>query len=233
MRRKELATALGISVVLTLSGCGKDTATQIQDNEVKAETEAAEPTAIPTEAPAKVQAQTPTKAPTAEPTPTPAEAQEEEIEFIIEPIEPEQVMYATQNCNVRSGPSTEYEIVSALITNQEVTVNGKVTADNGKIWYVIKTEDNSIQMVSGSLLSATKVTAQSKQSDNSGNSGSTNNGSTGGGTATITSDCAVSDCSVSDCEGDCSVNFDNMDGFTFYSDCSSPECPDAGGIVAY
>ena len=223
MRRKELATALGISVALTLSGCGKD-AVQIQDNEVKTETEAAELTATPTEAPAKVQAQTPTKAPTAEPTPTPAEAQEEEIEFIIEPIEPEQVMYATQNCNVRSGPSTEYEIVSALTTNQEVTVNGKVTADNGKVWYVIKTEDNSTQMVSGSLLSATKVSTGT--ANNNGSSGSTNNGSSSNGAATT-----PSYCQAGDCEGDCS--FDNWTP----ADCNycghTYECIDAGGIVAY
>ncbi len=127
-------------------------------------------------------------------------------EFDIESI-PEKTMYATQTCNVRSGPSTDYDKVAQLTTNQEVTVNGKVTADNGKFWYVIKTDDNSTQMVSGSLLSDSKVSASSNKGTSTGSqSGST---ATGGSTTQAPSDCAESDCSIydynfcdfSDCEG--------------------------------
>ena len=114
-------------------------------------------------------------------------AAESEPEFEIEPMD-ETTMYATQTCNVRSGPSTDYDAVAQLTTNQEVTVNGKVTADNGKLWYVIKTDDNSTQMVSGSLLSDSKVsTSSNKDTSTSSQSGST---ATGGSTTQAPSDCA-------------------------------------------
>ena len=66
----------------------------------------------------------------------------------------EVTMYATTNANLRSGPDTTYDIVGSLSYAQEITVNGKVESD-GKVWYVLKNEDKT-EMVSGSLLSATK-----------------------------------------------------------------------------
>ena len=82
--------------------------------------------------------------------------------------------YATQNCNVRSGPSTDYDVVAKLKTNQQVTVIGKVKADNGKSWCVIKTNDkkNPIQMVSGSLLSTKKIEIPKKPSKKSASASS-------------------------------------------------------------
>ena len=82
--------------------------------------------------------------------------------------------YATQNCNVRSGPSTNYDVVAKLKTNQQVTVIGKVKADNGKSWCVIKTNDkkNPIQMVSGSLLSTKKIEIPKEQSKKSASTSS-------------------------------------------------------------
>lgn len=82
--------------------------------------------------------------------------------------------YATQNCNVRSGPSTNYDVVAKLKTNQQVTVIGKVKADNGKSWCVIKTNDkkNPIQMVSGSLLSTKKIEIPKKPSKKSASASS-------------------------------------------------------------
>ena len=104
--------------------------------------------------------------------------EEQEIEvkapdYKIEDVKPT-TYYATQNCNVRSGPSTNYDVVAKLKTNQQVTVIGKVKADNGKSWCVIKTNDkkNPIQMVSGSLLSTKKIEIPKKQSNKSASASS-------------------------------------------------------------
>ena len=125
------------------------------------------------------------------------------LDYTIEPIE-ETKYYAIQTCNVRSGPSTDYDTVRQLAPNEEIIVNGRVKAANGKNWCVIKTEDGSVQMVSGSLISTEKI-AQSKS--NSSNSGSTK--PSGGNTGAVTqapSDCSVSDCDWGDCEGYCSAD---------------------------
>ena len=58
-------------------------------------------------------------------------------------------MYTTTNANLRSSPDTTYDIVKNLSYAQEITVNGKVC-------YVLKNEDKT-EMVSGSLLSTTKL----------------------------------------------------------------------------
>ena len=145
-------------------------------------------------------------------------AEKVKSEFDIEQI-PETTYYATQTCNVRSGPSTTYDIVRQLQPNEEIIVNGKVKAPNGKNWCVIKTDDGSIQMVSGSLINTEKI-AQSKPSEKNnksdstkGTTGSTSNSdskskpsstSKSGSTANITpSDCDYSDCDYGDCDGDC------------------------------
>ena len=73
------------------------------------------------------------------------------LDYEIEKID-DTIMYAKQDCNVRKGPSTDYDKVGSLSLNEEVTVNGKVTADNGKVWYVLKSEDEGHKMVAGSLL---------------------------------------------------------------------------------
>lgn len=85
------------------------------------------------------------------------------------------VMYATTNCNLRSGPSTDYDKVGGLSYAQEVTVNGKVETEDGKLWWVLKSDTEEKQMVSGGLVSTTKPVQQSS----SGNGSSTG---TGGGT---------------------------------------------------
>lgn len=88
------------------------------------------------------------------------------------------VMYATANCNIRSGAGTQYDKVGSLSYAQEVTVNGKVEAGEDKLWYIIKTEDGSAQMVSASMLSETKPVAQTSSINGSGSSGNSG-GSTG------------------------------------------------------
>ncbi len=149
-------------------------------------------------------------------------------EFDIEPI-PETTYYAIQTCNVRSGPATTYDVVRQLKQNEEIIINGRVKAPNGKNWCVIKTTDGSTQMVSGSLISTEKV-AQSKSSNGRGNNSSGNTettkpGSSSTGTVkpTVPSDCAVSDCS-GDCAGYCDADCVSGIGDCFGGDIGCDEC---------
>lgn len=66
--------------------------------------------------------------------------------------EMDKTMYAKQSVNLRSGPSTDYEKVGSLNTNDEVTVTGQ--ADNG--WYRIE-YSCGVAFVSNNYLSDTKV----------------------------------------------------------------------------
>ena len=66
-----------------------------------------------------------------------------------------EVRYAKQPVNIRTGPSTDYEIVGQLETDQEVEVIAYV-CDNEEpmvaYWYVLKTDDGSRQMVNSLLM---------------------------------------------------------------------------------
>lgn len=134
-------------------------------------------------------------------------------DYVIEHIDPT-TMYATQACNVRSGPNTTYDVVNNLVKNQEVTVIGTVSADNGKKWYVLKTNDESIEMVSGSLLSKTKL-PEGSSNNNTGNTGNT------GITQQPTKP-------SNDCYSDCSSDCGDCDCLTGGSDCSIEWCNDMG-----
>lgn len=70
-------------------------------------------------------------------------------------------MYAQRSVNLRQGPSTSYDKVGSLSTNQKVTVTGKVTMDNGT-WYQLSTGE----FVSSKYLKDSKV----KVDDNTSNS---------------------------------------------------------------
>lgn len=95
-----------------------------------------------------------------------AEAKEAEIVEEVEQPEfqvlllDETVKYAKQNVNVRKGPSTTYDKIGSLTTNQEVTVIGLVP-DSGSGWYqLIDENDEVIGYVSASYLVDEKVTVQ-------------------------------------------------------------------------
>ena len=66
--------------------------------------------------------------------------------------EMDKTMYVKQAVNLRSGPSTDYEKIGSLTTNQEVTVTGQ--ANNG--WYRID-YNGGVAFVSNNYLSDTKV----------------------------------------------------------------------------
>ena len=63
------------------------------------------------------------------------------------------VMYAQVSSNVRSGPSTDYEVIGGLKVNQAVNVIGR--ADTG--WYKIEYGNKENAFVSGKLLAETMV----------------------------------------------------------------------------
>ena len=75
--------------------------------------------------------------------------------------EMDKTMYAKQSVNLRSGPSTDYDKVGSLRTNEEVIITGK--ADTG--WYRI-TYNGGVAYVSNSYLSDTKVEVNNTSSDN-------------------------------------------------------------------
>ena len=213
MKNKEIITALGVSVALSMTACGAEVQQPAPVEEV---TEVAEeeptPTPSPTPAVEEKEAEEETEVSENE---AKAEVKEEEKtepevepEFNIEDIDPV-VMYGTQTANVRRGPSTDYDIVRQIQQNEEVTVIGKVTADNGKVWSVLKTDDDSIEMISSSLLSSKKISA-AKPSNNAENSG----------TIAPASDCS-GDCEGWDCDSYCSADcFDNWTP----TDCDASYC---------
>lgn len=68
----------------------------------------------------------------------------------------DKTMYATSAVNTRSGPSTEYERVGGLTTNEEVHVTGQ---SNITSWYQIDV-DGVTQFVSNNYLADAKVEVQ-------------------------------------------------------------------------
>ena len=68
----------------------------------------------------------------------------------------DKIMYAQSAVNTRSGPSTEYERVGGLTTNEEVHVTGQ---SNTTAWFQIEI-DGEIQFVSNNYLADAKVEVQ-------------------------------------------------------------------------
>lgn len=185
-------------VMLSVSGCAGGCSKQAEPVIAESTEETPEPEeSIPEESEESLE---PTPSPTVEPKESISEESfESEEEIPSEEVEPEEresdlgyeiipidevTMYATTNCNLRGGPGTQYDKVGSLSYAQEIVCNGKVE-DGDKLWLVLKTEDNSIQMVSGSLVSRDKPQPQqSKPSGNTGTGGGSSqqpSGGTGGG----------------------------------------------------
>ena len=111
---------------------------------------------------------------------TPETSTEENSEAVSEPdseavVEPEFTVtevtatkYATQSVNVRSGPSTDYDKIGSLSTNQEITVNG-VCDQTG--WFRFDL-NGTVAFVSNRYVSDSKVEkpAASETPSNGGNS---------------------------------------------------------------
>ena len=111
---------------------------------------------------------------------TPETSTEENSEAVSEPdseavVEPEFTVtevtapkYATQSVNVRSGPSTDYDKIGGLTTNQEVQVTGQASTG----WYRFTWTDGREAYVSDRYVSDEKVEkpAASETPSNGGNS---------------------------------------------------------------
>ena len=200
-RRQYISKAIvATAIMLSLAGCGKDgqpvtaqsiiaDSATVTSSPAPAPEESPEPTLSPSPAP------TATPAPTEEPVEESSEQQaseesastetsiaesetsiEESLGYEIIPIE-DKVLYATQACNLRQGPGTDYDKIGGLSYAQQITVNGKVETIDGKVWFVLKTEDSSLQMVSGGLVSETKPVQQTSQpTENNSSAGTGNTG---------------------------------------------------------
>ena len=156
--------------------------------------------------------------------------------YVIEPVDNE-TMYVQEDTNLRIGPSTDYKVAEEIKKNTEVTVIGKVTNNDDKIWYVIKTPDEESivagtndrggisvkhHMISENLLSETKPTVKKKSTTSSKSTASTapscdNSGCDAHYTCDNTCDC--------DCDsyggwevGPCPSNWscDGCDGMNWY-----------------
>ena len=221
MKRKEIISALGLSLSLTVTACGAP-APQAEPVEEPVAVEAEQTTEAPTEAPEPVEEKEEPQEPVEEAVKEQPEEKkeapvEEASEYDIEPMD-DTNMWAKQDSNIRNKPYVDgSEVIGSLQTGQEVIVNGKVVY-NEKTWYVLKptedSEDKETEFVSGSLLSTNKPTS-------GGNTGSTkpSTGTTNPAPAPQPSDCSVADCDWGDCEGFC--EFTDCEG---WSDCGFGDC---------
>lgn len=66
-------------------------------------------------------------------------------------------MYATQQCNIRKGPSTDNDIIGALSRAEGIHITGRVDDLN---WYEVSLADGSTGYISSGLLTDTKPTVQ-------------------------------------------------------------------------
>lgn len=200
MRNKKLfkSGVLIAVVMLSVSGCAGGCSKQAEPVIAESTEETPEPEeSIPEESEESLE---PTPSPTVEPEESiPEESSSSEEEIPSEEVEQEEsesdlgyeiipidevTMYATTNCNLRSGPGTQYDKVGSLSYAQEITVDGKVEKD-GKQWFVLQSDTEEKQMVSGTLVVYQKPQPQqtTKPSGNTGNgnTGNTGNGNTGNG----------------------------------------------------
>lgn len=97
-----------------------------------------------------------------------SEPEEAKTEYTVLPIDT-QTMYAQQSVNLRQGPSTEYDKVGSLSTNQSVTITGYAETASGK-WYQLSTGE----FVSAKYIGTDKVVVQAP-SNNSNTSNNNNN----------------------------------------------------------
>ena len=103
----------------------------------------------------------------------------EESDYTVTPMT-EQTMYAQQSVNLRQGPSTEYDKVGSLSTNQSVTITGYAETASGK-WYQLSTGE----FVSAKYLGTDKVVVQapSNNSNTSNNNSSNSDSNTNSNTS--------------------------------------------------
>lgn len=90
-----------------------------------------------------------------------AASMENPLGYEIIPMDDTTMYCVSKSANLRAGAGTQYDKVGSLSYGQEITVNGKVEQD-GKIWWVLKSDAEGKQMVSGSLVASQKPAEQQK-----------------------------------------------------------------------
>lgn len=196
-----LITAVMLSVTGCSGGCGKQeqpvtansvVATPKPEESLESIEPTPSPTVTPTEKPVEESKESEEVVPSEEVKPSEEIISSEEVASS-EEVEPDlgyeiistddTTYYALQTCNLRSGPGTDYDKIGSLTYAQEIVCNGRVESGT-KIWLVLKTDNDEVQMVSASLVSRDKPQPQ-QSTNNSGNSGNQGgSGSSGGGSTT-------------------------------------------------
>lgn len=150
-----------------------------ENSEAVSETEQATEAPVDEAAPETESAESASEPESSETASTPETSTEENSEAVSEPdseavVEPEftftevsKTLYAVQSVNVRSGPSTDFNKIGSLSTNQEVQV---ISRCNETGWYKFIWTDGSEACVSDKYLSDSKVEVQAS-TNNSGSSG--------------------------------------------------------------
>jgi uncharacterized protein YgiM (DUF1202 family) len=173
MKCKKLLVLSILSTAILLSACGSSSSDISEEKtEIVAaadtETESTETTDTETESAATADTgteQTEAEAENYEAQPEEETAAESSFNWDIE--DADETMYAQKSCNIRKGPSTDYDKVGSLDKNESVHVIGKTTY-NGSTWYLIESSDSTDEFVASSLLGDSKVeTAAKKDNTNS------------------------------------------------------------------
>lgn len=162
MKGKKLISAVLVVLMILsmLSGCDTESSEEastptdsvVTTEPTTAPTETEAPTEEPTEAPTEEPTEAPTEAETEAPTEVPTEEPTEaptEPEFTVTAIS--KTMYVIQWANVRTGPGTSYDRITALDRGTAVQCIG--VTSNG--WYQIKYNGGEAYMA-GNLLTDTK-----------------------------------------------------------------------------
>jgi uncharacterized protein YgiM (DUF1202 family) len=157
-----------LSTAILLSACGSSSSDISEENtEIVAtadtETESTETTDTETESVATADTETESIATADTETEKTEVDPDETITFDIEDLD--KTMYVQKACNIRRGPSTEFDKVGSLSKNQKVHVIG-TTIYNDKEWCLIESDDGTEQFVSASLLGTSKVSESSNKTGN-------------------------------------------------------------------
>jgi uncharacterized protein YgiM (DUF1202 family) len=168
MKYKNLLMLSILSIAILLSACGSSSSDISEENtEIVAtadtETESTETTDTETESIETTDTETESVATADTETEKTEVEPDETITFDIEDLD--KTMYAQKACNIRRGPSTEFDKVGSLSKNQKVHVIG-TTIYNDKEWCLIESGDGTDQFVSASLLGTSKVSESSNKTGN-------------------------------------------------------------------
>jgi uncharacterized protein YgiM (DUF1202 family) len=169
MKCKKLLMLSILSTAILLSACASNSSDISEEKtEIVAaadtETESTETTDTETESAATADTgteQTEAEAENYEEQPDEETAAESSFNWNIE--DADETMYAQKSCNIRKGPSTEFDKVGSLSKNQKVHVIG-TTIYNDSTWCLIETDDSTEEYVAASLLGTSEVIESSGSS---------------------------------------------------------------------